>query len=132
MAAAVADYRPAEALATKRPKDAATWTLELEPTTDVLAALGEERRDGQVIVGFAAEAAAEGGERGLERAREKLVRKRADLIVFNDVSRTDIGFDATDNEVTLVSGVTPERVVAKASKDEIAAAILDEVEVLLG
>jgi phosphopantothenoylcysteine decarboxylase / phosphopantothenate---cysteine ligase len=132
MAAAVADYRPAEALATKRPKDAATWTLELEPTTDVLTALGGERRDGQVIVGFAAEAAAEGGERGLERAREKLVRKRADLIVFNDVSRTDIGFDATDNEVTLVSGVTPERVVAKASKDEIAAAILDEVEVLLG
>jgi phosphopantothenoylcysteine decarboxylase / phosphopantothenate---cysteine ligase len=131
MAAAVADYRPAEALATKRPKDAATWTLELEPTTDVLAALGEERRDGLVIVGFAAEAAAEGGERGLERAREKLVRKRADLIVFNDVSRTDIGFDATDNEVTLVSGAS-ERVVAKASKDEIAAAILDEVEVLLG
>jgi phosphopantothenoylcysteine decarboxylase / phosphopantothenate---cysteine ligase len=128
MAAAVADYRPAEALASKRPKDAATWTLELEPTTDVLATLGERRRDGQVLVGFAADH----GERGLERAREKLVRKRVDLIVFNDVSRPDIGFDATDNEVTLVSGITPERVVVKAAKDEIAAAILDDVEALLG
>jgi len=132
MAAAVADYRPAEALATKRPKDAAAWTLELEPTTDVLAALGERRRDGQVLVGFAAEAAAEGGEHGLKRAREKLVRKHVDLIVYNDVSRADIGFDATDNEVTLVSGIAPERVVAKAGKDEIAAAILDDVEELLG
>jgi phosphopantothenoylcysteine decarboxylase/phosphopantothenate--cysteine ligase len=128
MAAAVADYRPAEALATKRPRDAATWTVELEPTTDVLAALGERRRPGQVLVGFAADQ----GDRGLERAREKLVRKRVDLIVFNDVSRADIGFDATDNEVTLVSGIAPERVVAKAGKDEIAAAILDDVETLLG
>src|ERR671935_2550006 len=65
MAAAVADYRPAEALATKRPKDTATWTLELEPTTDVLSALGERRRDGQLLVGFAAET----GAAGLERAR---------------------------------------------------------------
>jgi phosphopantothenoylcysteine decarboxylase/phosphopantothenate--cysteine ligase len=128
MAAAVADYRPAEALATKRPRDAATWTVELEPTTDVLAALGERRRPGQVLVGFAADQ----GDRGLERAREKLVRKRVDLIVFNDVARADIGFDATDNEVTLVSGIAPERVVAKAGKDEIAAAILDDVETLLG
>jgi len=85
-----------------------------------------------VLVGFAAEAAAEGGEHGLERAREKLVRKHVDLIVYNDVSRADIGFDATDNEVTLVSGIAPERVVAKAGKDEIAAAILDDVEELLG
>src|SRR5579884_1730426 len=90
MAAAVADYRPAEALAAKRPKDAATWTLELEPTTDVLSLLGDLRRDGQLLVGFAAET----GEGGLERAREKLARKGADLFVLNDVSRTDIGFDA--------------------------------------
>jgi phosphopantothenoylcysteine decarboxylase / phosphopantothenate---cysteine ligase len=132
MAAAVADYRPAEALATKRPKDAATWTVELEPTTDVLQALGTSRRPGQVLVGFAAEAADEGGERGLERAREKLHRKKIDLVVYNDVSRTDIGFDTTDNEVTLVSGTVPERTLGKAPKDEIAAAILDEVERLLG
>jgi phosphopantothenoylcysteine decarboxylase/phosphopantothenate--cysteine ligase len=126
MAAAVADYRPAEALAGKRPKDTATWTLALEPTTDVLSALGEHRRDGQVLVGFAAET----GATGQERAREKLVRKGADLFVLNDVSRTDIGFDAYENEVTLLAAGT-ERTVAKAPKEEIAAAILDEVEALL-
>jgi phosphopantothenoylcysteine decarboxylase/phosphopantothenate--cysteine ligase len=126
MAAAVADYRPAEALAAKRPKDTATWTLELEPTTDVLAALGERRRDDQLLVGFAAET----GANGLERAREKLDRKGADLFVLNDVARTDIGFDTDENEVTLVTA-GGERIVPKAPKDEIAAAILDEVEALL-
>jgi phosphopantothenoylcysteine decarboxylase/phosphopantothenate--cysteine ligase len=127
MAAAVADYRPVEALAAKRPKDAATWTLELEPTIDVLAALGERRRDDQLLVGFAAET----GDAGLERARQKLARKGADLFVLNDVSRPDIGFDASDNEVTLLAA-SGERTVAKAPKEEIASAILDEVEVLLG
>jgi phosphopantothenoylcysteine decarboxylase/phosphopantothenate--cysteine ligase len=127
MAAAVADYRPAEALAAKRPKDATAWTLELEPTTDVLSELGERRRDGQLLVGFAAET----GDAGLERAREKLSRKGADLFVLNDVSRPDIGFDASDNEVTLLAA-SGERTVAKAPKEEIAAAVLDEVEVLLG
>jgi phosphopantothenoylcysteine decarboxylase/phosphopantothenate--cysteine ligase len=127
MAAAVADYRPAGALAAKRTKDRALWTVELEPTTDVLAALGESHPPGQVLVGFAADE----GERGLERAREKRTRKNADLFVYNDVARADIGFDSADNEVTLVSAHR-ERTVAKAPKDEIAAAILDEVEHLLG
>jgi phosphopantothenoylcysteine decarboxylase/phosphopantothenate--cysteine ligase len=126
MAAAVADYRPAEVLAAKRPKDTAAWTLELEPTTDVLSVLGENRHDGQVIVGFAAET----GATGLERAREKLSRKGADLFVLNDVSRTDIGFDAYENEVTLLTAAA-EHSVPKAPKDEIAAAILDEVEALI-
>jgi phosphopantothenoylcysteine decarboxylase / phosphopantothenate---cysteine ligase len=126
MAAAVADYRPAEALAAKRPKDTATWTLELELTTDVLSVLGERRRDGQLLVGFAAET----GEAGLERARQKLARKGADLFVLNDVARPDIGFDASDNEVTLLAA-SGERSVAKAPKEEIAAAILDEVETLI-
>ncbi|HLY86932.1 MAG TPA: bifunctional phosphopantothenoylcysteine decarboxylase/phosphopantothenate--cysteine ligase CoaBC [Gaiellaceae bacterium] len=127
MAAAVADYRPAEAIAAKRPKDTATWTLELDPTTDVLSALGERRRVGQLLVGFAAET----GEAGLERAREKLARKGADLFVLNDVARPDIGFDAFENEVTLITA-NIERTVAKAPKEDIAAAILDEVEALLG
>jgi len=127
MAAAVADYRPAEALAAKRPKDTATWTLELEPTIDVLSELGERRREGQLLVGFAAET----GEPGLERAREKLARKGADLFVLNDVSRPDIGFDASDNEVTLLAA-SGERTIAKAPKEEIAVAILDEVETLIG
>jgi phosphopantothenoylcysteine decarboxylase/phosphopantothenate--cysteine ligase len=127
MAAAVADYRPGEALAAKRPKGTATWMLELEPTTDVLSALGERRRENQLLVGFAAET----GEAGFERAREKLARKGADLFVLNDVSRPDIGFDATDNEVTLLTA-SGERPVAKAPKEEVAAAILDEVEALIG
>ncbi len=127
MAAAVADYRPAEALPTKRPKDRAGWTVELEPTVDVLGLLGASRRPGQLLVGFAADH----GPLGLERAREKRTNKNADLFVFNDVSRDDIGFDSADNEVTLVSG-EGERLLAKAPKDEIAAAILDEVERLLG
>jgi phosphopantothenoylcysteine decarboxylase/phosphopantothenate--cysteine ligase len=127
MAAAVADYRPAEALAAKRPKDRDVWTVELEPTTDVLATLGERRAPGQVLVGFAADH----GDGGLERARDKLAGKKADLFVFNDVSRTDIGFDSSDNEVTLLDG-SGERTIAKAPKEEIAAAILDEVERLLG
>jgi phosphopantothenoylcysteine decarboxylase / phosphopantothenate---cysteine ligase len=126
MAAAVADYRPAAAFAVKRPKDRATWTVELEPTVDVLAQLGAHKRHGQVLVGFAADH----GERGLERARTKLHDKRADLFVFNDVSRSDIGFDSTDNEVTLI-GADGERRVPKASKDAIAAVVLDEVERLL-
>jgi phosphopantothenoylcysteine decarboxylase/phosphopantothenate--cysteine ligase len=126
MAAAVADYRPAEARPDKRPKDDATWTVALEPTVDVLAALGASRTDGQVLVGFAAD----GADAGLARAREKRRNKRADLVVFNDVSRDDIGFDAPDNEVVIVSeaGETP---VAKAPKGRIAAIVLDEVERLL-
>ena len=127
MAAAVADYRPAESLAAKRPKDRSGWTVELEPTTDVLATLGERRIPGQVLVGFAADH----GERGLERAREKLAAKGADFFVFNDVSRADIGFESADNEVTLL-GHGGERTIAKAPKEEIAVAILDEVERLLG
>jgi len=126
MAAAVADYRPTETLAAKRPKDTATWTLELEPTTDVLSVLGERRHDGQLLVGFAAET----GASGLERAREKLSRKRADLFVLNDVSRTDIGFDTYENEVTLLT-TDAERTVAKAPKEDIAVAVLDEVEALI-
>ncbi len=126
MAAAVADYRPPTTLAEKRPKDHEPWTVELEPTPDVLAALGAGHRAGQVLVGFAADS----GGNGLERAREKRRTKNADLFVFNDVSRADIGFDAHENEVTVLSE-NGERHVDKAPKREIAAAVLDEVERLL-
>jgi phosphopantothenoylcysteine decarboxylase/phosphopantothenate--cysteine ligase len=126
MAAAVADYRPAEAVAGKRSKDGSGWALDLEQTADVLSQLGAARRNGSVIVGFSADLGAD----GLERARRKLANKGADLFVFNDVSRTDIGFDAADNEVVLLS-TGGERVVGKAPKPAIAAAVLDEVERLL-
>ena len=124
MAAAVADYRPAQRQEGKRERSDA-WSLELEPTADVLAALAARRRPGQVLVGFAAEAGAD-----LERARAKRERKGVDLIVLNDVSREDIGFDADHNEVALVAadGVVQ---VPRAPKRSIAAAVLDRVEQLL-
>ena len=126
MAAAVADYRPAEQSSVKRPKNDQPWTVTLEPTGDVLAELGARRRNGQVLVGFAADH----GETGLARAREKLEAKGSDLIVFNDVSRDDIGFDAGKNEVVLVSAAE-ERRIQKASKERIASEILDEIVKLL-
>jgi phosphopantothenoylcysteine decarboxylase/phosphopantothenate--cysteine ligase len=126
MAAAVSDYRPSETEDAKRPKDDKRWTIELEPTADVLRGLGESRTNGQVLVGFAAETS----ENGLERARTKLADKQVDLIVYNDVSREDVGFDSEDNEVVIVSA-QGERAVGKAPKDAIAAAILDEVEQLI-
>jgi phosphopantothenoylcysteine decarboxylase / phosphopantothenate---cysteine ligase len=122
MAAAVADYRPAAPEDGKRPKDEEPWTVTLEPTSDVLRELGSRRTNGQLLVGFAADR----GERGLERAREKLGNKRVDLIVFNDVGRDDIGFDSPENEVVLVSA-EGERRLEKTAKERIAAAILDDV-----
>jgi phosphopantothenoylcysteine decarboxylase/phosphopantothenate--cysteine ligase len=126
LAAAVADYRPAEALATKRQKDDAGWTLELEPTQDIARALGAHKRPGQVLVAFGAEH----GEAGLARKRAMLDTKNADLVVFNDIGRADIGFDVRENEVVLVTR-DGESVVPKAPKQVIAAAILDAVEQLL-
>jgi phosphopantothenoylcysteine decarboxylase/phosphopantothenate--cysteine ligase len=126
MAAAVADYRPAERIDVKRPKDDRTWQLELEPTADVLQSLARRRTNGQVLVGFAAET----GPDGLSRAREKLNRKGVDLVVYNDVARDDIGFDSEVNEVVLVTA-SGDRRVGKAPKDRIAATIVDTAEELL-
>lgn len=126
MAAAVADYRPAEATNGKRPKADDRWTVELVPTADVLGALAAAKTDGQVLVAFGAEH----GEEGLARKRGLLTDKNADLVVYNDVGREDIGFDALENEVTLITR-DGEKHVPKAPKTAIAAAILDEVERLL-
>jgi phosphopantothenoylcysteine decarboxylase/phosphopantothenate--cysteine ligase len=126
MSAAVADYRPAEASTSKRPKSDEPWTVELEPTQDVVKALGARRENGQVIVAFGADQ----GETGLDRKRAMLADKKVDLVVYNDVSRTDIGFEAKDNEVVLITRMG-ERRVAKAPKSRIAAAVLDEAIALL-
>jgi phosphopantothenoylcysteine decarboxylase/phosphopantothenate--cysteine ligase len=127
MAAAIADYRPAAALDEKRPKDAEAWVVELEPTRDVLLAVAEALpRNGQVRVAFGAELGAE----GLVRKRTMLAEKSVDLVVFNDVSRSDIGFDSADNEVVLISA-DGERPVPLGSKRAVAGAVLNEVERLL-
>jgi phosphopantothenoylcysteine decarboxylase/phosphopantothenate--cysteine ligase len=122
-AAAVSDFRPRAPEARKIDKRGRPGvTLELEATTDVLAVLSAERRPGQTVIGFAAEH----GEGAVERGRAKLDRKRLDAVVVNDVSRPDIGFDADANEVTIVTREGA-REVPRASKDAVAAAILDEL-----
>jgi phosphopantothenoylcysteine decarboxylase / phosphopantothenate---cysteine ligase len=124
MAAAVADFTPAAPAEDKLSKTGRDGlVVELEPTIDVLAAAGERRRPGQVLVGFAAEH----GDGAVERARAKLERKRVDAIVVNDISRADIGFDVPDNEVTIVTAAG-DQPVPHAPKSQVASAILDAVE----
>jgi phosphopantothenoylcysteine decarboxylase / phosphopantothenate---cysteine ligase len=123
MAAAVADFRP-QPQAGKIKKDAAgeEMALRLERTEDVLSELADRRTSGQTLVGFAAEH----GEGALEYGRGKLERKRLDAVVVNDIARADIGFDAHDNEVVILTR-EGETAVPKASKAEVARAILDAV-----
>ena len=123
MAAAVADFRPARAEAGKISREGSGgFELRLEQTEDVLAQLASLRSDDQTLIGFAAEH----GTEAIERAREKLDRKGLHAIVFNDVSRAEIGFDSALNEVVIVER-DGERRVPLAPKDEVAAAILDRV-----
>jgi phosphopantothenoylcysteine decarboxylase/phosphopantothenate--cysteine ligase len=124
MAAAVADYAPADPHAGKLKKDQAgeELTLRLERTQDVLSGLAARRRPGQTLVGFAAEH----GDGALGYGRDKLTRKNLDAVVVNDIGAAGIGFDATDNEVWIVTD-GEERHVPRASKERIADAILDAV-----
>ena len=124
MAAAPADFRPAVPADEKISREGADrLTVELEPTTDIVAAVAAERRPDQTVIGFAAEH----GQGAVQRGREKLARKGLDAVVVNDISRSDIGFDSTDNEVTIVLA-DGERQVGRRPKTEVAEAILDEVE----
>ena len=124
MAAAVADFRPGGPVNRKIKKDEGIPQIELEPTEDVLSGVAERRREDQVIVGFAAEH----GEDAVELGRGKLARKRLDAIVVNDISRAGIGFEAEDNEVTIVTADGVERHVPPSRKERVARAVLDEVE----
>jgi phosphopantothenoylcysteine decarboxylase/phosphopantothenate--cysteine ligase len=124
MAAAVADFRPVRARDTKIKKSGrAGLALAMEPTTDVLRALSENRRAGQTLVGFAAEH----GDHGLAHAREKMEGKGLDAVVLNDISRPDIGFDSEHNEVMIITAAG-DQPVPLGSKTAVAAAILDCVE----
>jgi len=125
MAAAPADFRAASRAEGKLRRSEGL-DLSLEPTEDILASLSAGRMQGQTIVGFAAEASAS-KEEAVARARGKLERKGADLIVFNDVSDPEIGFESERNAVTLI-GREREIDVPIASKDEVATAILQEVD----
>ena len=123
MAAAVADYRPAEAAQTKLKKDRSeTLTLTLERTDDIISALAAARRPGQTLVGFAAEH----GEGAVAYGRDKLTRKGLDAVVVNDIGRKDIGFEGVENEVTIVTAAG-ELHVPRTSKAAVARAVLDTV-----
>jgi phosphopantothenoylcysteine decarboxylase/phosphopantothenate--cysteine ligase len=126
MAAAVADFRPAHAAATKLKKDEREeLVVALERTPDILSGLAAHRRSDQVLVGFAAEH----GDGALRYGREKLTRKGLDAVVVNDIARADIGFESAENEVTIITA-TGERNVPRASKAEVARAILGVVDEL--
>jgi len=128
MAAAVADYTPVDRADQKVQKSGDTLTLVLKRTPDILADLGLRRLSsakGPVLVGFAAET-----ENVVTRANEKRAKKHVDFIVANDVSRTDSGFDADDNAVTIVGAEGAETLPLQA-KSRVAVEILDRVEKLL-
>jgi phosphopantothenoylcysteine decarboxylase/phosphopantothenate--cysteine ligase len=124
MAAAPADFRATE-IAKGKLKRQDNLDLHLEPTEDILAALATTRTKAQTIVGFAAEH----GEEGIDRARAKLSRKGADLIVLNDISDPEIGFGSRQNAVTLIDKES-ETLVSRASKDTVAEKILERVDQL--
>jgi phosphopantothenoylcysteine decarboxylase/phosphopantothenate--cysteine ligase len=126
MAAAVADFRPAhpeDAKISKAGRE--SLTVDLVPTADVLAEAAAQRREGQIIVGFAAEH----GPEGVERARAKLESKTLDAIVVNDISRPDIGFDSDHNEVAIL-GQGGELHVPRSTKEDVAVRVLDFVQEL--
>jgi len=122
MAAAVADFRPAEARSEKIKKHEGVPVIKLEPTVDILAEVSRRRRNGQIIVGFAAET-----EHLLENAAAKLRSKHLDLLVANDVTQEGAGFDADTNIVTLLFPDGHKRALDKMSKLDVANRVLDEV-----
>lgn len=123
MGAAVADYRVSEGPAGgKLGKSETDLSIGLEPTTDILCQASSTRNGDHYLVGFAAEY----GETGLERAREKRERKGLDMIVYNDISRTDIGFDSDYNEVVLITEQS-ETKIDRAPKETVAEIILDHI-----
>ncbi len=122
MAAAVADFRPKVAEAGKIKKDSGVPDIVLEPTPDILAALGARKQPGQILVGFAAETSDL-----LANAQAKLQRKNLDLIVANDVSAPHVGFQHDTNAVTLIRSDGTTTVVPLTDKRSVARAILQSV-----
>ncbi len=125
MAAAVADFRPKAAADRKLKKADGPPEVILEPTTDILAALGAARRPGQLLVGFAAETAAAGDL--YDYAADKLRRKDLDLVVANDVAAPGVGFGHDTNAVLILGADGSSVEIPLSSKRAVAGAILDAV-----
>lgn len=122
MAAAVSDWRPARVHANKLKKRSAPATLDLEPVPDILMGLAS-RKGGRIFVGFAAET-----ENLLDEARAKLNSKNLDMIVANDVSRTDAGFEVDNNAVTFIPAHGEAMALPLMSKDDVAERLVKWIE----
>ena len=127
MAAAVADFRPAQPSGTKLKKDHGVPAVQLEPTADILAALGASKGPGQVLVGFAAET-----EDIESNALAKLRSKNLDVIVANDVSKQHVGFGYDTNEIVMFTADGARHHVPLTTKREAARAVLDVAVSLMG
>jgi len=121
-AAAVGDYKPLKKEKEKQKKRAGKTTVEMTPTQDILAELGKHKGDG-ILVGFAAETT-----NHVANAKNKIQKKNLDLIVLNDVSKDDRGFEAETNEVKMIDSKGNEEVVPLMSKDDVADKILDKIK----
>lgn len=120
MAAAVADYRVAKPATQKIKKNQNEWLLKLVKNPDILSELGQQKQK-QFLVGFAAET-----QDVIANGQKKLAKKNLDLLVANDVSRSDIGFNAEDNQVTLLRADGTKKKLPKANKAQVANWIYDE------
>src|SRR5688572_25415910 len=124
-AAAIADYRPVQRAGEKIKKSEETLALALERTPDVLSQVAAAKTNGMLVIGFAAET-----ENVVENAKDKLVRKKLDAIIANDVTRPDAGFDTTTNAVTIITKNSEPVEVPLMSKREAANRILDVIATL--
>jgi phosphopantothenoylcysteine decarboxylase/phosphopantothenate--cysteine ligase len=131
MAAAVADFRPKSVAPAKIKKSEGPPDVILEPTPDILAALGRRRRPGQVIVGFAAETVSARGQSLRDFALSKLEAKGADLIVANDVAAPGVGFAHDTNAVLIVGRRGAETEVPLSDKQVVATAVVDAIADLI-
>ena len=121
-AAAVSDYTPVQVFDKKVKKQEGNLTIEFQRTQDILKYVGDNKREGQKVIGFAAET-----NNLIEYAKEKIVKKNLDYIVANDISKKDIGFGSDDNEVYIIDRHDNIKKIDKSSKNNIAKAIVDEI-----
>ncbi len=126
-AAAVADFRPETMADGKVKKESMEPSIKLIKNPDILKELGENKREDQVLIGFAAET-----QDIIENARKKLEAKNLDMLVLNDVSRTDAGFDCDTNIVRFLYKRKDDEQMDIMSKEAVADLILDRVLSLLG
>ena len=127
MAAAVADFRPKAVAPEKLKKGDGVPEIVLEPTADILAELGARKRPGQVVVGFAAET-----ERVREHAAAKLAAKKVDLMVANDVSADDSGFEVDTNRVLVLDAAGGVEALPLLTKDALADWLVERIAIALG